>query len=459
MKTASSINAPSLGILALALVASALGLCCKSKTESSQSGFKIGIVYFAPDPAGKSCKKGLLDGLAELGFVEGRNLEIRQAHAQGEIANIPSMLQNYDSEDLDLIVTMTTPCLTAACSMVKNKPVVFTYVYDPIAAGVGESRTNHLPNITGVGSFPPIADTIDLIQQLVPGVHSVGTLYNSSEANSRKVVSVARELFRQRNIHLEEVVITNSSEVFQAAQAVVSRSIQALWITGDNTALLGFAGIAKVATDSRIPMIINDQEFLEQGALACAGLGWYESGRAAAKLAARVLLGESPGDIPIEEVAAKGLSLNFEVARRLAITFPPKLIQESNAFVRLRARYGRPARIALVSTQDDDVASQLRAGLVEGLIEAGLISDADFTLEHYSAGGKPERLPDTVSEVQAGQPEIVVVFDEPARIEASKVIQDRPVLAIPEGSEPEAANRAAIRIARALAGVPSRDQL
>ena len=176
---------------------------------------------------------------------------MKRSHAQGEIANIPALLQNYDNQDVDLIMTMTTPCLTSACNTVKKKPVVFTYVYDPIAAGAGKSRADHVAHVTGVGSFPPVADTIAVIEQLVPGVKSVGTLYNSSEANSRKVVSVARELFAKRHIKLEEVTVTSTTDVVEAAQAVAGRNIQAMWITGDNTALQAFDAIAKVAQDHR----------------------------------------------------------------------------------------------------------------------------------------------------------------------------------------------------------------
>ncbi|HEV8717183.1 MAG TPA: ABC transporter substrate-binding protein, partial [Candidatus Binatia bacterium] len=244
--------------------------------------FKVGVAYFAPEPGQESCLQGLLDGLRAQGFIEGKNLEIHKAHAQGEIANIPAILQNLDTLGLDLIVPMTTPCLTGACSVVKKTPVVFTYVYDPIAAGAGKTPTDHLPNITGVGSFPPVAETIDVIQQLVPGVRSVGTLYNSSEANSRKVVSVARDLFRQRGITLEEVAITSTGEVFQAAQVLTHRNVQALWITGDNTALQAFSGIVKAATDARLPLINNDPEFVQQGALVSVGIGWYQTGYAAA---------------------------------------------------------------------------------------------------------------------------------------------------------------------------------
>jgi putative ABC transport system substrate-binding protein len=194
--------------------------------------------------------EGLFSGLKDLGFVEAKTCEcVKRMHRQ-EIVNIPSILQNFDNEDVELIIAMTTPVLTAAVKAVKKKPVVFTYVYDPVAAGAGKTSADHRPNITGTGSFPPVEATIDVIQKLVPQVRSVGTLYNSSEANSRKVMSVGRELFQKRGIKLEEVAITSTSEVFQAAQALTARQTQALWITGDNTAIQAFEGIAKVAADA-----------------------------------------------------------------------------------------------------------------------------------------------------------------------------------------------------------------
>ena len=108
-----------------------------------------------------------------------------------------------------------------------------------------------MAHVTGVGSFPPVADTIAVIEQLVPAAKSVGTLYNSSEANSRKVISVARELFTKRGIKLEEVTVTGTSDVAQAAQVLAGRNIQALWITGDKTALQAFDAIANATTRVR----------------------------------------------------------------------------------------------------------------------------------------------------------------------------------------------------------------
>jgi ABC-type uncharacterized transport system substrate-binding protein len=292
--------------------------------------YKLGVVYFAPEEGADLVLKGLFETLSREGFTEGKNLEVKRAHAQAEISNIPALLQNFDSQSMDLIVTLTTPCLTGACAMVKHTPVVFTYVYDPIAAGAGKSATDHLPFLTGVGSFPPVGDTIELIRKLVPGVKAVGTLYNSSEANSRKVISVARGLFADRGIHLEEVTITGTNEILQAAQVLTHRNIQAMWVTGDNTALQGFDGIAKAARDAKLPLIINDPEFTERGAVASVGLGWYQAGQAAGKLASRVLRGESPSHIPFEEVAIKKIVLNKDVAKTLGITFPADVLKEAS---------------------------------------------------------------------------------------------------------------------------------
>jgi ABC-type uncharacterized transport system substrate-binding protein len=303
---------------------------CGDTSTGPMMEHKIGLVYFAPEEGADNCMKGLFDGLKEQGIEERVNLEVRRSHAQAEIANIPLLIQNYDGSDVDVIVAMTTPVLTAAASMSRSKPVVFTYVYDPIAAGAGKSRTDHLPHVTGVGSFPPVQDTVDTIQRLVPGVHAVGTLYNSSEANSVKVVGVARGIFEQRGIRLHEIAITGTSEIWQAAQVLTHRGVQALWVTGDNTALQGFDAIVKAARDAKLPLIINDPEFVQRGALIAVGIGWHQSCGAASKLLARVLRGEQPRDIPFEEVAVRKLALNQEVAKTLRITFPPDIVQAAS---------------------------------------------------------------------------------------------------------------------------------
>jgi|KBSMisStandDraft_5_1062788.scaffolds.fasta_scaffold16767_5 ABC-type uncharacterized transport system substrate-binding protein len=303
---------------------------CRGRSSRGSGRSRVGLLYFAPEAGAELCMKGLFDGLAQGGFSKDGNLDVISSHAQGEISNIPMLVQNFMTQGVDLIVTLTTPCLTAACTVARNTHIAFTYCYDPVAAGAGKSFSEHLPNVTGVGSFPPVEATVNLIQKLVPGVKSVGTVYSSSEANSVKVISVAREIFQKRGISLQEVTAMNTNEVFQSAQVACHRNVQAMWITGDNTALQSFDAIVKTTTDAKLPLFINDPEFTSRGALACVGLGWYPAGKAGGLLAARLLRGEDPSTIPFQEVAEKKVVLNHEAAARLGIVFPQDVVPSVN---------------------------------------------------------------------------------------------------------------------------------
>src|SRR6202158_3478197 len=285
--------------------ASAASARARAEAGATGRNFKAAIVYFARNVGTDQCIQGLIDGLKASGFDEGKNLEIRRADAQGEMINIPAILQNYDSSDVDLIMTITTPCLAGACNKVKHKPVVFTCVTDPIAAGAGKSRTEHLPFLTGVGSFPPVGRTLDMTRKLVPGLRAVGMMYNPAEANSVRELSVAREVFRSRGVRLEEIAIAGSNEVLQAVQILAGRDIQAVWVPGDNTAIQGYEGVVKGAKDARLPLITDECSDLPRGGLACLGVSLQSAATAAGKMAGRVLQGANPNDLPPDEVAVE----------------------------------------------------------------------------------------------------------------------------------------------------------
>jgi len=307
--------------------ASAASAAARARSGTNGRIVKTAIVYFARDVGTDQCVQGLIDGLKASGFDEGKNLEVRRADAQGEMINIPAILQNYDSSDVDLIMTITTPCLAGACSKVKHKSVVFTCVTDPIAAGAGKSHTDHLPFVTGVGSFPPVRHALDLMQKLIPELRAVGTMYNPAEANSVKELTVAREVYRERGVRLEEIAIAGSNEVLQAVQILAGRDIQAVWVPADNTAIEGYEGAVKGARDARIPLITDDCSSLDRGGLACLGVGFYQAGMAAGKLAGRVLLGANPQDLPLAEVAVEEMAISRSNAQQLGVTIPHELLQ------------------------------------------------------------------------------------------------------------------------------------
>jgi len=384
--------------------------------------YKMGIGYFAPDEGADMVFKGLFEGLAEQGFVKDRNLQVTFKHANAEIPMIPAVLQSLDDGSLDLITVLTTPCLAAACKSVRQTPVVFSYVYDPIAAGAGKSFSDHLPHITGVGSFPPLEDTLDVMLKVKPGIKSVGTLYNSSEANSVKVISVARDLFRKRGIRLEEVTVTGTNEVYQAADVVSSRNVDALWVTGDNTALQAMDAIGKVADKHRLPLFINDPEFTQKGAVAAIGIGWYQTGYRTARSASQILLGKKPSELPIENYAEKKVVLNDAQAKKLGLSFPEEVRRMATSTDQ------KKLNLYMISYVDSFHAEESERGILDGLKQAGLVEAKDYSIVRRNAQGDVGTLNSIVDNALTEKRDVIFAICTPALQSAVKKIREMNVV-------------------------------
>ena len=311
----------------LSLVLCGLGCERKAKqnTASGQRVYKIAFASFGPDIAADKAIEGCLEGLGSEGFTEGRNLEVIRKHSAGDISMLPQMMQSLDADGLDLIVPMTTPGVAAACAKVKDTPAVFVYTYDPISAGAGKDFEHHLPNMTGVASFPSIDKTMKVLRELVPGVKTVGTVYNASEANSIRAVAEARKILEASGIRLEEATISTTADITMATQSLLVRNPQAIWLTGDNTVLQALDGVLAPAGRAKVPVVLNDPEFTDRGAIAAVGIGWTESGRVAGRMAARVLRGESPAGIPIVNIAEPVVLINRKQTTQLGIAIPSSL--------------------------------------------------------------------------------------------------------------------------------------
>jgi putative tryptophan/tyrosine transport system substrate-binding protein len=281
---------------------------------------KIAFAYFGPDPICDIVIQGYIDGLKEKGFIEGENLKVTKTHASGETANIPTMLLALENQNYDIIVPMSTPILTSAVHIIKRTNVVFVYTFDPIGAGVGKDFDNHLPNYTGVASFPDIKNTVELIFNLFPNATKIGTIYNPAEANSVKAVNEFKKYLK--NGSLVELQVSNTNEVYHTAQALVARGIDVFWCVSDNTVYQAFEGIVKASQTYNIPLIINDIDFVNRGALAGLGINWYPSGFEAGLLAAKVLNGENPKYIPIKNVAENKIVVNHQIAEKMEYVFP-----------------------------------------------------------------------------------------------------------------------------------------
>ncbi|HVU23877.1 MAG TPA: ABC transporter substrate-binding protein [Opitutus sp.] len=402
--------------------------------------YRIAFAYFAPDASLDSCQRGLLDGMKELGYVEGQNLVVERSHAQGEMMNISQMIQNLDHTDADVLVPFSTPVLQGALAMAKLKPIVFTYITDPIAAGAGTTLEDHRPNVTGVGSLPPIEDTIKIIRRALPQVKTIGTIYNSGEANSRKILSLLRESVQRHDLQLVELTAANSNEVVQDAQALVTRHVDAIYVPGDNTAYLAFDGIIKVADSAGIPVINDDPDYFDRGPLLTCGPGFYYSGKAAAPLLARVLSGEDPAKIPMQNVSVNVTKFSRAVAAKLGLQVPDDLIREieSPAAAAMPAApapvaknpnpSGRKWKIAVVSYSETPPAEETLAGMNEAWQHSALVAGRDYEIKLRSAQGDMSALGGLFDAAVTDGADIIVPLSTPATQTAVQRIKDRPIV-------------------------------
>jgi ABC-type uncharacterized transport system substrate-binding protein len=389
--------------------------------------YHIGIAYFAPEESFDNLLKGFIEGLRQLGFVKDSNLLVNMSHANADISGISAMLQNLDNQNLDLIISTSTPVVQASIKAVKKTPVVFTYCYDPVAAGVGENFTNHQPNITGVGSFPPVEETIDFFLKIKPGIKKIGTLYNSSEANSTKAIEIGRALMKLKGIHLEEITVTNTNEVHQASQVLASKDIEAVWITGDNTATQSFDAIISNSDKAGLPVVVNDQELVDKGAMAAVGIGWYNTGFHSAPVAARVLCGAHTKAIPLENYVKKDLVLNKSKAQALGISIPVELMRLAEYGV-TEIKSTKKLKFILAQYSDTPISELTKDGILLGFKELGLVRGKDFDITIQNGQGDIGTINNIISNIASGNYDIVFVTSTPTLQAAASKIKTTPVI-------------------------------
>ncbi|MEM1057946.1 MAG: ABC transporter substrate-binding protein [Verrucomicrobiota bacterium] len=292
-------------------------------TAEAGRQYRIGVCYYAPEKGAEAALAGLLDGLRDFGYVEGENLTIDRRNASGEVANIGPALEALDAGEGQAIVTLTTPVLVGALEAVSNKPVVFTHVVDPIAAGAGTDWDQPRPNVTGIGSFPPLEATMDFFSQTFPGAQKLATIYNTGETNSSEVVARLRRLCAARGVELTERTVANTQDIATAAEALVAAGPTAIYVPGDNTIWQGLDTLLETAAQGKVPVILDaPAEAGRPGVLAGIGVGHYFAGKETAGPLAEVLRGRPTRAIPMRNYALERVVLNFDTAERLGIDFP-----------------------------------------------------------------------------------------------------------------------------------------
>lgn len=321
--------------LVLSLVpALILTLACAGIAADS-GNIKIGITQIVTHPALDANRQGFIDQLEKEGFVQGENVKYDFRNPEGDMSLAASIAQKFVSEKVDMILAIATPTAQACVHAVKDTdiPVVFGAVTDPVAAGLVDSWDEPGGQVTGISDWADVGTQIQLILEIVPEVKKLGVIYNSGETNSKVQVDELKKV--GPGLGLDRIIEANAAttaDVLGAAQSLMGR-VDAVWVPTDNTVVSAFDAVIKVCEDHQVPVFAADTATVERGAIGTPGIDYYVLGLENGKVAAQILQGTPPADIPVKKVPMTDLHVNPAAAERMGVSIPDSVLERASKIV------------------------------------------------------------------------------------------------------------------------------
>jgi ABC-type uncharacterized transport system substrate-binding protein len=330
-------------VLPLVLIAliSAVLLGMDAPTSRPASGPRqVALIQFSSTAAADDGVRGIVEGLAAKGYVDGQQMRLKQFNAQGDLPTANDIARQVTSGGYDLIITATTLSMqsVANANRLTKVPHVFGIVTDAATAGIGVSATDPLDHpawLTGYVSLVPVKPALELARRMNPELRRVGLVWHSAEVSSQMYTRDARETVKTLGMELLEATAESASEVGQAAASLVSRGAETILVTGDVVVLTGLDPLVKAARQGGIPVISLIPPSFRKGALFDLGTDYSRAGRDVGELAGAVLSGAPPAKQPIENKVPLTFNLNLVALEGLrpGWRMPEGLVAEANVVI------------------------------------------------------------------------------------------------------------------------------
>ena len=296
----------------------ACGNNTQQQSDADGEKLKVGIVQLIDNGAFEDMRDGFIQELLDKGYGEDK-VEIIYKNAQGDATNLNTICQEMVDSQVDLVATIATPASQAMVAMESDVPIVFISVSNPIGAGLLTTMEQPDKNATGTSNAIPIEDIFALSEDLTPGMQTYGLLYCTNEVNSVTTIENAKNYLDEKGLQYVEQIVTNSSEVQQAAQALVG-NVDAIFVPNDSVIQAAMPLVAEVARDAKIPVYGSSAVMVNSGAFATVAITDTEIGMISADMAIAHFEGKEMADIPALVVPANAIVVNEDTAEALGVT-------------------------------------------------------------------------------------------------------------------------------------------
>jgi len=276
------------------------------------------------------------DGLRETGYVESENLAIEYRWAEGHFDRLPVLAADLVGRKVDLIFTSggTAPPL-AAQNATLTIPIVFSAVNDPVGVGLVTSLARPGGNITGMSLMVPelTQKRLELITELVPQGATIAMLVDPKNPGGKGVVEQAQEAAREKGVQLNVLTASTENELVAAFASLSQLRAGALMVGTDPFFTVRHEQIVELAARHAIPAIFAFPEYVTAGGLISFGPDGTALHREAGIYAGRILKGEKPADLPVQQPTRFELVINLKTAQALGLTVPQSILQRADEVI------------------------------------------------------------------------------------------------------------------------------
>ncbi len=276
------------------------------------------------------------DRLRQLGYSEGSNLVLETRNAAGHNDRLAALADELLRSKVEVIVAVNTPAAQAAKKATRAIPVVMMRVADPVKSGIVASLARPGGNVTGISFMPDVLGPkgVELLTEMIPGIRRMAALYQGNNAGAVLIVDEVVRKGALLGLQFVRLPVLGPADYAAAFETASRADAQALFVMDDGAITQQRRPILDLAARYRLPVVSIYKDFAQAGGLIAYGPSLSAVYRRAADYVVKLLRGEQPSDLPVEQPVDFDLVINARTARTLGVTIPPSVLILANEVIR-----------------------------------------------------------------------------------------------------------------------------
>ena len=296
---------------------------------------KIGVIQLVDHTSLNIIYDAFSKELVELGYKDGENVIINFKNAQGDMANLPTIVQSFEADKQDVVVAITTPVAQAAMSLTASTPVIFSAVTNPVEAGVVSDLNTIDKGMTGTTDAVNVDKIMALAMTISKDAKTVGYIYNPGEDNSVSNLAALKEYAGSHGLTIEEASISSSVDL-QSAASSLAEKVDIFFVANDNTVAESMPVLVKVANDAKKPLYVGADSMVMDGGFATVGIDYTDLGKETARMVDQVLKGKKVEEMPVKVFKDDLYTyINTDTAKTIGVEIPESILSDEK-FVEIK---------------------------------------------------------------------------------------------------------------------------